>query len=310
MVQKNSLDKVLIICGPTASSKSALAIECAKRLDTEVISADSLYIYKKLNIGTAKPTKEEMDGVVHHLIDVVEPNEVFSVGQYREFAQPIVENLINNGKIPIICGGTGFYINSLIFDLSYGKVSADLKTREKYFQLANQFGNEYIYSVLKEKDPDSAKTIHQNDIKRVIRALEICETGVKKSEIIDDFKPKYDYRAFTVGYSRDVLYDRINKRVDLMIENGLIDEVSSLMNSGLSLENQCMQGIGYKEVVSYLNNEISKEELRELIKLNTRHYAKRQQTFFKKMKGLITLQPDTIENMTEEILKTLWLMLN
>ncbi len=309
MVQENSLDKVLIICGPTASSKSALAIECAKRLNSEIISADSLYIYKKLNIGTAKPTSEEMDAIVHHLIDVVEPSESFSVGQYRELAEPIVKKLLKQGKIPIICGGTGFYINSLIFDLSYGKVAANIKAREKYFELADKYGNAYVYSILREKDPDSAKTIHQNDLKRVVRALEIYETGVKKSEIIDDLKPKYDYRAYTVGYSRDVLYDRINKRVDLMIENGLINEVASLLNSGLSLDNQCMQGIGYKEVVAYLNNVIIIEELRELIKLNTRHYAKRQQTFFKKLNNLITLQPDTVENMAEEILKTLWLIL-
>ena len=305
MVQKNSLDKVLIICGPTASSKSALAIECAKRLNSEIISADSLYIYKKLNIGTAKPTSEEMEGIVHHLIDVVEPSESFSVGQYRELAEPIVKKLLKQGKTPVICGGTGFYINSLIYELSYGNVSADIKTREKYFQLANQYGNEYVYSILKEKDPISAKNIHQNDLKRVIRALEICETGVKKSDIKDELKPKYDYKAFTVGYSRDVLYDRINKRVDLMLDNGLVDEVSSLLDLGLTLDNQCMQGIGYKEVVSYLNNEITLEELRELIKLNTRHYAKRQQTFFKKLNNLITLQPDTVEKMAEEILRTL-----
>lgn len=305
MVQENSLNKVLIICGPTASSKSALAIECAKRLNSEVISADSLYIYKNLNIGTAKPTTEEMDGVVHHLIDVVEPSESFSVGQYRELAEPIVKKLIKQGKIPVICGGTGFYINSLIFDLSYGKVAADLKAREKYYELANKYGNEYVYSILREKDPFSANTIHKNDLKRVIRALEIYETGVKKSEIIDDLIPKYVYRAFTVGYPREVLYDRINKRVDLMLDNGLINEVTSLLNSGLSLDNQCMQGIGYKEVIAYLNNEISMLELSELIKLNTRHYAKRQQTYFKKMKDLLILQPDTIENMAEEILKIL-----
>ena len=305
MVQKNYLNKVLIICGPTASSKTALAVECAKRLRSEVISADSLYIYKKLDIGTAKPTLMEMCDIKHHLIDVVEPNEKFSVGHYREIAEPILNRLINEGKIPVICGGTGFYINSLIYDLSYGNIGADLEVREKYLKLAKDFGNQYVYSILLEKDPDSAKKIHFNDVKRVVRALEIAESGINKSKIKDDFISKYDYRAFTVGYSRDILYDRINRRVDVMINSGLVDEVKSLLESGLTMENQCMQGIGYKEVVSYLQNEITFEEMAELIKLNTRHYAKRQQTFFKKFKGLNILEPDTIENMTEKILEKL-----
>ncbi len=294
MVQKNNIsNKILIICGPTASGKTALAVECAKLLNTEVISADALYVYQNLNIGTAKPNLEEMDGVKHHLIDAVTPFDDFSVSDYKNLAEPILKDLLAKGKTPIICGGTGFYVNSLLYDLSYGKSQANLEAREKYNNLAIEFGNEYVFSILKEKDPETAQKLHFNDLKRVIRALEIFENGTKKSDIKDSFIPKYEYFACCIGHDRETLYDRINKRVDIMFENGLTNEVTRLLNMGVTFENQSMQGIGYREHKDYFNGKISLEEMKELIKLNTRHYAKRQITFFKRMENLKIFPPET-----------------
>ncbi len=278
--------QIIIICGPTASGKSSLAINLAKKLDTEIISADSLAIYKCLDIGTAKPTKEELNEVKHHLVDVCEPTSTFSVSDYEELALPIVNKLIENGKIPIICGGTGFYINSILYKMSYGGSAGNLEIREKYLSLANEKGVDYVYDELLKVDPDSAQKIHKNDLVRVVRALEIYySTGKKKSEQNDKSVPRYSYLAFMPDIDRQVLYDRINVRVDKMLELGLIDEVKSLIDSGITPEHQCMQGIGYKETYdAILNNDY--EQLSELIKLNSRHYAKRQLTFFKKLEGL------------------------
>ena len=302
MVQENCVkNKAIIICGPTASGKTALAVECAKLLNSAVISADSMYIYKGLDIGTAKPFKEEMQGIKHYMIDVASPNDCFSVSDYKSLAEPILNSLFNGGKIPIICGGTGFYINSLLYDLSYGLGGANLEAREKYFELAKQYGNEYVFKILKEKDEETAKKLHFNDIKRVIRALEICENGLKKSDIVDNLVPKFSYNAYTISHDRKILYGRINDRVNVMINSGLIDEVQGLLDTGISRHAQCMQGIGYKEIIDYIDNKISLEDAIELIKLNTRHYAKRQITFFKKMPNLVYLEPDSINKLAKRI---------
>ncbi len=292
MVQTDNLSKVIVICGPTASGKSALAVEVAKQLNSEVIAADSLTVYKGLNIGTAKISTEETRGVKHHMLDVVDVFSNFSVGDYRELAKPIVDKLIENGKIPIICGGTGFYINSLLYNMSYGNVSANIEARERYLSLSRRFGNEYVYNILVEKDFKSAQSIHCNDIKRVVRALEIVENGTKKSDIIDEKTPVYDFHAYAYDYPRNVLYDKINKRVDDMIKNGLVDEVEHLISLGLTEKNQSLQGIGYKEIYAYLKGETKLDDAIEKIKLNSRHYAKRQITFFKKTDGLHLLQPN------------------
>lgn len=297
--------KMIIICGPTASGKTGVAVEVAHLLKTEIISADSMNVYKGLNVGTAKPTEQEKQDVKHHLIDVAEPFDTFSVGDYREKAKPVVDNLIKSGKIPVVCGGTGFYINSLLYDLSYGNVKGDLTVRQKYFDMAEKFGAESVYAVLKEKDVKSAEKLHPNDLKRVIRALEICENGTKKSEISDELKPLYDYSAFAIDYDREILYDRIEKRVDKMLNSELVEEVKGLMDKGVSLKNQCMQGIGYKEIYSFLSGEITLEKATEMIKLNTKHYAKRQITFFKRLPNLVWLKPDTDFNLAERIVKDL-----
>lgn len=306
MVQANSLKRrLLIICGATATGKTALAVECAKLLNTEIISADSMNVYEGLNVGTAKPSIEEREGIVHHLIDVASPFARFTVGNYRELAIPIIERLHEQNKIPVICGGTGFYINSLLYNLSYGNGMGDLSVRAKYKNLAEEKGNEAVYEILKDKDPQTAKKLHYNDLKRVIRALEICDGGTKKSDITDESVPIFDYDAYSITYPRDELYDRINRRVDSMIENGLIEEVIGLKKQGVTLAEQCMQGIGYKEIFSYLSGELSFDESIDLIKLNTRHYAKRQITFLKKFPNLIELKPEKTKILAKRICDTI-----
>ncbi len=295
------MNKVLVICGSTASGKTSLAVDCAIKLNTEVISADSQLIYKGLDIGTAKPTKEEMRGVKHHMIDIVEPSASFSVSDYRQAAIPILTSLSEN-KTPIICGGTGFYINSLLFDLSYGSVAADSGIREKYAEILKEEGAEALYERLKRVDLETAEKLHPNDTKRIIRALEIYEvSGKKKSEQRDSLIPVLDYTAVAINYPREELYERIDRRVDVMFGRGLIKEVQNLLDSGIDENCQCMQAIGYKDVLFGLNNELNESTMRDIIKQNTRHYAKRQITFFKKLPNIHWLEPEeaTAEKVTE-----------
>lgn len=298
------MPKVIVICGATASGKTTLSVSLAKALNGEIISADSMLVYKGLNIGTAKPSQEEMDGIPHHLIDVVNPTEAFSVSDYENMALPIVERLLNKGKTPIICGGTGFYINSLLYKSQFGNVGADEAVRAKYEKLAEEMGKEYVHAILKEKDPESAEKLHYNDLKRVIRALEIYDvTGKAKSEQQDKPIPRFDFVAFSIEYPRETLYERINQRVDIMFEQGLVSEVQALLDNGVDEEMQCMQGIGYKEVAEGLRIGASEEEIKELIKKNTRNYAKRQQTFFKRMENHVYLPPESAN--IEEVKKYL-----
>lgn len=286
------MNKVLVICGATASGKTSLAVECAKKLNTEVISADSQLIYKGLNIGTAKPTAEEMCGVKHHMIDTVEPSESFNVGNYREKALPIMKNLFASGKIPVICGGTGFYINSLLFDLSYGNTEGNGEIRKKYSDFLETHGKEALFEKLREIDAETAEKLHVNDIKRIIRALEIYElSGKKKSEQNDTLISEYDYLAVAIDWKREELYERINMRVDKMFEDGLVEEVQGLLSRGIDEKFQCMQAIGYKEVVFGLKNGDLHSTMRDIIKQNTRHYAKRQIVFFKKLPNIVWLNP-------------------
>lgn len=290
MVQKNRLNsgqkkKIIVVCGPTASGKSALAVEIALKFCGEIVSADSVSVYKGLDIGSAKPSEEEKKGVPHYLIDVASPKDSFSVGDYEELAVPAVEDISGRGKIPIICGGTGFYVNSVLYRMSYGLSKADIGIRRKYERAAEEKGREFVYSILKEKDPETAAKLHPNDLVRVIRALEIFDaTGVKKSDIKDEMVPRYDFIALMPTLPREILYERINARVDDMMSCGLTSEVRSLLESGVTLEDQCMQGIGYKETAEAIlsGTEIPTEQ----IKMNTRRYAKRQITFFKRFKNL------------------------
>ena len=294
--------KVLVICGATASGKTSLAVRCAKELDTEIVSADSMLVYKGLDIGTAKPSMLEREGVAHHLIDVVSPKDSFSVSDYESLALPIVERILAQGKTPIICGGTGFYINALLYKSQFGNVGANEEIRQKYENLALEYGKEYVYKILQEKDLQSAEKLHFNDMKRVIRALEIYEiTGKPKSLQCDDLTPRFEFVAVSVEHPRDVLYERINQRVEQMFEQGLQEEVEKLINMGVTPNMQCMQGIGYKEVFEGMEQGCSLEDIKELIKKNTRNYAKRQITFFKRMQNHVKLPYDkaTWENVKE-----------
>lgn len=297
------MKEVLVICGATATGKTALAAECAKLLGSAVISADSQLVYKGLDIGTAKPTKEEMLGVPHYMIDVAGPEAEYSVSDYRDAALPILNELISQGKVPVICGGTGFYINSLLFDYSYGGVPANEEVRSKYENLAAERGKEYVYDILKEKDGASAAKLHPNDLKRVIRALEIAESGIKKSDIDDGSLPRFSYLAVAADFQREQLYARINVRVDKMFEAGLVDEVKGLLARGIDENCRCMQAIGYKEVLEGVKNGYSQSTMRDIIKQNTRRYAKRQITFFKKLPNLVWLPPE--EATAEKVLSLL-----
>jgi tRNA dimethylallyltransferase len=296
--------KVLVVCGATASGKTSLAVACAKKLNTEIISADSMLVYKDLDIGTAKPTEEEKEGIAHHLIDIIPPTESFSVSDYEAKALPILEKLLAEGKTPIVCGGTGFYINSLLYKSQFGNVGANEEIRLKYERLAEMFGKEYVYAILQEKDPESAAKLHFNDLKRVIRALEIYDvTGKAKSEQQDRPIPRFDFVAVSIDHDRETLYKRINLRVEQMFEQGLQQEVENLLTNGITEEMQCMQGIGYKEVVEGIKTGLSLGEIKELIKKNTRNYAKRQITFFKRMENHTRLLPECAT--ADEVLKLL-----
>ena len=292
------MPKVLVICGATASGKTSLSVACAEKLNTEIISADSMLVYRDLNIGTAKPTEEEKKGVKHHLIDVVSPLDSFSVSDYEKTALPIVESLLAQGKTPIICGGTGFYVNALLYKSQFGNTGASEAVRRKYETLYKEKGKEHLHALLSEIDPESAEKLHENDVKRVIRALEIYDvTGKPKSMQHDTPVPRFDFVAVSIDYPRELLYERINLRVEQMFENGLMEEVQALLNKGVSKSAQCMQGIGYKEIVEGFETGASIDEIKELIKKNTRNYAKRQITFFKRMENHVRLSP---ENATAE----------
>lgn len=284
--------KVLVICGATASGKTSLSVECAQKFNGEIISADSMLVYQGMDIGTAKPTMAERGGIPHHLIDVVSPKQDFSVSDYEKMALPILERILAEGKTPIICGGTGFYVNSLLYKRQFGNVGASQEIREKYERLAEEKGKEYVHGILREVDPVSAEKLHFNDVKRVIRALEIYEvTGKAKSLQDDTLTPRFEFVSVSIEYPREALYERINRRVDIMFKQGLLEEVQNLLAIGVREDMQSMQGIGYKEVAEGLRIGATVSEIKEIIKKNTRNYAKRQQTFFKRMENHVYLSP-------------------
>ncbi len=296
------MKKLLVICGATATGKTALAVECAKRLNGEIISCDALLVYRGLNIGTAKPTKEERGGIPHYMIDVCAPTEPFSVSDFERLALPVLEAILARGKVPVLCGGTGFYMNALLYKSSFGQTPADPFVRKKYEQIAEQEGKAALHRLLEQADPESAAVLHENDVKRVVRALEIVElTGKKKSEQRDGNASRYPFEAFAFDYPRVELYERIERRVDEMIAAGLVSEVKDLLQSGVPENAQCMQGIGYKEVVETLKNGILHSTMSDIIKKNTRNYAKRQLTFFKRMENLHWIAPKPIAEAAREV---------
>ena len=277
--------KIICIGGPTGVGKTALAIELANKFDGEIISCDSIAIYKGLDIGSAKPTKEEQQQAKHFLIDQIEPSNEFSVAEYCEIANKYIKEIASRGKVPIVVGGTGLYMKCLLFDMSLGDSQKSVEIREKYQNLLAQKGKEELYKYLEQIDPQSAKEIHPNDTKKVIRAIEIFEsTGKPKSEHKSESQSRYDYYLIYLNTDRKTLYQRIDNRVDKMFELGLENEVKNLLKEyGLTKDNQSMQAIGYKEFFDYFDGKIDKNQMIELIKQNSRHYAKRQLTWFKKM---------------------------
>ncbi len=304
------MQKVVIICGPTASGKTALSIELAKKINGEIVSADSMQIYDEMNIGTAKPDKEEMQGIKHYLIGNIKPTQRYSVSEFKKDAIASIEEIISKNKMPIVVGGTGLYVNSLVYGIDYPEIETNLKYRKQLEQEVLEKGLQYLYDRAVEIDKEAMKNISPNDKKRILRVLEIYkETGKTKTEIEKESRKNgipYDYRIFAINMPRDILYDRINKRVDIMLEKGLIQEVEELYKKYGEKLLTSMQAIGYKEVVEYLKGNCSKEEMIEKVKMETRRYAKRQLTWFKKIENVHWLDGlNEIQNNVKIILEGL-----
>ncbi len=277
---------LFILGGPTAVGKTEISIKLAQKLNGEIISADSMQIYKSMDVGSAKISKEEMRGVPHHLVDIIEPSEDFSVAEFKERAESAIEEITDSKKLPMLVGGTGFYINSLIYNYNFADTNKDEEYREYLTKLAESEGKEYVHSLLKDIDEESYNKLYPNDLKRVIRALEVYKvSGKPMSEFAAEqniLDIPYNVYYFVLNMDRQKLYSRINSRVDIMMENNLIDEVIKLKEMGYNADMQSMKGIGYKEVLYYLNGEISLNEAVEMIKQGSRNYAKRQLTWFRK----------------------------
>ena len=285
------MKKVIAIAGPTASGKTALAVELAKKINGEVISCDSMQIYKDMSIGTAKPTVEEMDGVPHYLIDFVSPDERYSVADFKRDAEEKIEYVLSKGKVPILCGGTGLYIDTLVLGIDYPEIELDQEYRDELMKKAeSEEGLKELYEEAKSIDPEAMEKISENDKKRITRVLELYKaTGKTKTELEKISRSngvKYDYRVFAIDMDREKLYDRINRRVDIMIEQGLIDEVRNVIDKYDKFPT-AMQGLGYKEVVEYFDGKLTKQEMIDKIKQETRRYAKRQLTWFRKNKNIV-----------------------
>ncbi len=288
--------QIIVICGPTASGKTALGIELANQINGEIISCDSMQIYKEMDIGTAKPTEEERKMATHHLVDFINPNERYSVADFKKDAENTIKEILAKGKTPILVGGTGLYINSLIYNINFKEENIDLEYRKQL----EEIDISELYKRALEIDPQAMEKISSNDRKRITRILEIYNsTGKTKTELEKESRKEleYDYKVFVLSMDREILYERINKRVDLMIEQGLIEEVKAIKEKYERFPT-AMQGLGYKEVVQYLEGAISKEDMIDKIKQETRRYAKRQLTWFRAYKDAIWL--DGINQTKEE----------
>lgn len=280
-------DKVIVIAGPTASGKTSCAVERALRENGEVISADSMQIYKYMDIGTAKPTKEEMKGIKHHLIDFVHPLEEFNVVKYQTLAKECIKDVLKRGKRPIICGGTGLYINSVMYNIDYAETSCDEELRKKLYAEAEKYGAERLHGRLAEIDPKAAGSIHMNNVKRVVRAIEVYElTGKRFSQCVDESlqnPSEYEFEFIFLNPERELLYENINKRVDHMISMGLVEETAFLYEKGYLEGPTSSAGICYKEILPYIKGKEKLEACVQKLKQATRNYAKRQITWFKKV---------------------------
>ena len=295
------MENLVIITGPTGIGKTELSLELAKKYKGEIISSDSMQIYKKLNIGTAKIDLNNTS-IPHHMIDIIEPSDNFTVADFKNSAKKIISDINNRGGLPFLVGGTGLYINSLVYNLDFTETEPDYEYRDELREILEEEGSEFLYEKLQDQDRDMAEKIHKNNGQRIIRALEILKSGNKKG---DNFREENkDYNLIYIGLNMDraKLYEKINQRVDKMIDLGLVDEVKNLLDEGLDKNSQSLKAIGYKEVISYLDSEIDFAEMVDLIKKNSRHYAKRQLTWFRRDdrikwfdRELDTILPD-IEN--------------
>ena len=281
--------RVIILAGPTASGKTEYAIRLAEELDGEIVSCDSMQIYKYLDIGSAKPDASQLERAKHHLVDCVDPRDDFSVAEYQIMAKGAIKDIAGRGKTPVVTGGTGLYMNSLIYDMDFAVEPAHSDFRDEMKKLAEEQGAEALHRRLQESDPEAAERIHPNNVKKVIRALEASEyteEGVRDISKLSRRCEEYDICLLGITWPRETLYERINKRVDVLIEAGLEKEIKQLLSMGLTEDNISMKGIGYKEMIGYIHGEYDLEEAVRLIKRNTRHYAKRQMTWFRRYEDL------------------------
>ena len=297
---KTEKTPLLIVAGPTATGKSDSAVELALRMNGEVISADSMQVYRGMDIGSAKVTVEEMRGVPHHLIDCADPSENWNVVRFQKEARRAVQDIASRGRLPILCGGTGFYIQALLYDIDFTQMDENTPLRDRLSALAAEKGPEAVHALLAKKDPASAAAIHPNNLKRVIRAIEFMEEsgGSIAAHNLQQRERESAYRSvfFVLTMDRARLYERIDRRVDIMMERGLVEEVAKLRAMGIQRDSTSMQGIGYKQVYGYLDGEYDLEEAVRLIKRDTRHFAKRQLTWFKREKDVIWTDLDRFEN--------------
>lgn len=295
---------LVVLTGPTAVGKTALSIHLAKAISGEIISADSMQVYQQMDIGTAKIKPEEMQGIPHYLVDEFPPDEEFNVVKFKEYANKYMEQIYEKGKIPILVGGTGFYIQAVLKDVAFEQEEVS-QCRKRLEQLAEEKGAHYLHLQLQNVDPKSALAIHENNVRRVIRALEYYEqTGKCISDHNEQEKKKespYNFAYFVLNQDRSILYERIDKRVDLMVEEGLVDEVNHLLEQGYGRDLVSMQGLGYKEICAYLENEISLEEAIYILKRDTRHFAKRQLTWFKREQDVIWVHKDQYKTEEEQL---------
>lgn len=301
-------NNLVIISGPTAVGKTSLSVKLAKEINGSIISADSMQVYKTMDIGSAKITKAEMDGIKHYLIDVLEPEDDFNITTFKQYAKNDMDLIYKESRIPIIAGGTGFYIQSLLYDIDFNESAIeDIEYRNRLLELSKTEGNMYLHNMLREVDEKSADAIHPNDTKRVIRALEYNHiTGEKISvhnEIQQKNKSPYNFKYFVINKDREFLYQDIDRRVDIMIENGLVNEVKMLKDRGLTKKHVSMQGLGYKEILAYLDNEITLDEAIYIIKRDTRHFAKRQLTWFKREKDVTWINKEDFNFDDKKILE-------
>ena len=291
---------LIILTGPTAVGKTALSIGLAKAVDGEIISADSMQVYRKMNIGTAKIQQSEMQGVRHHLIDILDPGEDFNVVLFKKYALEAMKDIYSREKIPVVVGGTGFYIQALLYDINFEDNDNDMSYREELQTLAAEHGNSYIHDMLAGVDPESAEKIHENNVKRVIRALEFYKkTGMKISkhnEAESQKESPYNFEYFVLNDDRQKLYDRIDRRIDIMLADGLLDEVRSLVDEGYSRDLVSMQGLGYKEMIDYIQERYTLDEAVYTLKRDTRHFAKRQVTWFKREKQVTRVNKNEFDS--------------